>query len=65
MELGIDVVAAIPIDVRDKEGKEQHLEIRPFLEDQPAKVTQRKPGILLLDDENKGADVAVPPASRL
>ena len=51
--------------MRDKEGKEQHLEIRPFLEDRLAKVTQGKPGILLLDDENKVVDGAVPPASRL
>lgn len=55
---------ALMIGVRDKEGKEQHLEIRPFVEERLAKVAQGKPVILLLDDENKVTDVAIPPGSR-
>jgi hypothetical protein len=55
---------ALMIGIRGKDGKEQHLEIRPFVEDRLAKVTQGKPVILLLDDENKVTDVAVPPGSQ-
>lgn len=55
---------ALTIGVRNKEGKEQHLEIRPFVEERLAKVTQGKSVILLLDDENKVTDVAVPPDSK-
>ncbi|MEP7150520.1 MAG: hypothetical protein ABI856_02335 [Nitrospira sp.] len=51
---------ALMIIIRDKDGKESHLEVRSFVEERLAKVSPGKPITLLLDDENKVTDVAIP-----
>ena len=51
---------ALMIIIRDKDGKEAHLEVRSFVEERLAKVSPGKPITLLLDDENKVTDIAIP-----
>ncbi|MDF0643833.1 MAG: hypothetical protein P0111_07355 [Nitrospira sp.] len=52
------------VTVRTNDGKEQHVEVRPFVEDKLGNLPKGKSVILLLDDENKVTDVAVPPTSQ-
>jgi hypothetical protein len=51
----------VVVTIRGKDGKEQQYEVRPFVEEQLAKVPQNGDVILLLDGENKVTDIAVPP----
>ena len=55
---------ALMIIIRDKDGKEAHLEVRSFVEERLAKVSSGKPITLFLDDENKVTDVAIPHETR-
>ncbi|MBS0181436.1 MAG: hypothetical protein JSS39_03485 [Nitrospira sp.] len=52
------------VTVRTNDGKEQHVEVRPFVEEKLGNLPKGKSVILLLDDENKVTDVAVPPGSQ-
>lgn len=47
--------------VRTNDGKERQVEVRPFVEEKLGNLPKGKAVILLLDDENKVTDVAVPP----
>lgn len=50
--------------VRTNDGKERHVEIRPFVEEKLGNLPKGKSLILLLDDENKVTDVAIPSESQ-
>ncbi|MEX5214164.1 MAG: hypothetical protein NW703_08360 [Nitrospiraceae bacterium] len=55
---------ALMATVRTNDGKEHSVEVRPFVEDKLGNLPKGKSVILLLDDENKVSDVAIPPESR-
>ncbi|MGE3151788.1 MAG: hypothetical protein AB7G48_09760 [Nitrospiraceae bacterium] len=55
---------ALMATVRTNDGKEHYVEVRPFVEDKLGNLPRGKSVILLLDDENKVTDVAIPPESR-
>ena len=48
------------IMIRTSDGKEESYEIRPLIEDQIAKLANGERVILLIDNEDKVADVAIP-----
>lgn len=50
--------------VRTSDGKEHHVEVRPFVEEKLGNLPKGKSVILLLDGENKVTDVAIPPESQ-
>ncbi|MDF0674948.1 MAG: hypothetical protein P0120_11530 [Nitrospira sp.] len=50
--------------VRTNDGKEHYVEVRPFVEEKLSNLPKGKSVILLLDDENKVTDVAIPPEPR-
>lgn len=52
---------ALMATVRTNDGKELHVEVRPFVEEKLGNLPKGKSVILLLDDENKVTDVAIPP----
>jgi hypothetical protein len=55
---------ALMTTVRTTDGKEHHIEVRPFVEDKLGNLPNGKSVILLLDEENKVTDVAIPPESQ-
>ncbi|WP_447979526.1 hypothetical protein [Candidatus Nitrospira bockiana] len=52
------------IIVKTEDGKEQLYQVRPHVQDRLAKTAAGQPVILMVDDENKVADIAIPPASK-
>lgn len=55
---------ALMTTVRTTDGKEHQIEVRPFVEDKLGNLPNGKSVILLLDEENKVTDVAIPPESQ-
>jgi hypothetical protein len=49
------------IIIRTSDGKEQPYEVRPVIKDRLAKVPKGQGIVLLVDEDNKVADIAVPP----
>jgi hypothetical protein len=56
----VEPVSQDRITIRTSDGKEQPFEIRPVIKDRLAKVPKGQIIVLLVDEENKVADIAVP-----
>jgi hypothetical protein len=52
------------ITIKTSDGIDHVYEVRPYLQEELAKAPDGSPIILLVDDENKVADLAKPPTSR-
>ena len=52
------------ITVRTTDGKEQPYEVRPLIKDRVAQIPKGKVIVLLVDEEDKVADIAVPPGGK-
>ena len=52
------------IVIRTSDGKEQPYEVRPVIQDRVAKVSKGQIIVLLVDEDNKVADIAVPPGKK-
>jgi len=52
------------ITIRTPDGKDQPYEVRPLIKDRIAKVSKGETIVLLVDEENKVADIAVPPGKK-
>ena len=52
------------ITVRTMDGKEQPYEVRTAIKDRVAQIPKGKVIVLLVDEENKVADIAVPPGAK-
>jgi translation initiation factor IF-1 len=52
------------ITVRTADGKEQPFEVRAVIKDRVAQIPKGKVIVLLVDEENKVADIAVPPGGK-
>lgn len=61
METTLVKAPTLMATVRTKDGREQHVEVRPFVEEKLGNLPKGKSVILLLDEENKVTDVAIPP----
>lgn len=49
--------------IKTEDGREQHFEVRPYLQEKLATASEGHSVILLLDEENKVSDLAKPPVS--
>lgn len=61
LEATLVIPPVLMVTVRTNDGQEHHMEVRPFDEEKLGNLPKGKSVILLLDDENKVTDVAIPP----
>jgi translation initiation factor IF-1 len=52
------------ITIRTDDGKEQPYQIRPLMRDKMGKLSKGEAVVLLIDDENKVVDLAIPPQKK-
>jgi hypothetical protein len=52
------------ISIRTEDGKAHSYEVRPLIQQRLATLSKGDAVVLLVDDENKATDVAIPPSPR-